>query len=240
MRALEINLAAEPFRNDLPLAALLLALAALAFGMTGWGSYAYVTAASTRAQLEGELSGHAERMAAMQKEQETLGGVLSKVDQETLASQAEFVAGILEQRNFSWTRLFNVLERTVPWNVRLSSVRPLFKAGAVQVNLTGVAQDMDALLDFQAALLHSPHFENIVPGDYQRDEGSERLEFVIAATYLPPTESEAEAVPGDAAGEPADPAAEQDGDTPGDGDAADLGTTRPGAHRTGGAPGEGR
>jgi Tfp pilus assembly protein PilN len=210
VRAIEINLATEPYRNDLPLASLLLALALVAFGMTGWGSYTYFTTASRKAELERELTGHSERMAAMRTEAEGLAGTLAKVDQETLASQATFVAGILEQRNFSWTRLFDVLERTVPWNVRLTSVRPVFRGGVVEVTLTGTAQDLDALLDFQTALLHSPHFENVVPGDYERDEADERIDFKVGATYLPP-QPEAPA-PGagraeDAGGpEPAEPA----------------------------------
>ncbi len=211
MRAIEINLAADPYRNDLPLATLLLTLAALAFGMTGWGSYAYVTAASTRSELERELSGHSERMEGMQKEAERLGGTLAKVDQELLASQAAFVAGILEQRNFSWTRLFDVLERTVPWNVRLTSVRPVFKSGVVEITLTGTAQDLDALLDFQTALLHSPHFENVVPGDYERDEADERIDFKIAATYLPPAPGAEPAEPGAAATRTEDASPEGDG-----------------------------
>lgn len=212
MRALEINLAADPYRNDTPLVALLVTLALAAFGLSGWGAFVYATASSERARLEQDLADHDRHMAEMKQEADALTAALAKVDHETLSSQASFVAGILEQRNFSWTTLFNVLERTVPWDVRLTSVRPVFRSGTVEIELTGTAQDLDALLDFQERLLDSPHFEGVLPGNYERSEADERIDFSLAVTYLPDTVEKGETVP---------LAAAEDG-VAGDGDAADA------------------
>ena len=186
MRAIEVNLAAEPYRNDLPIVALLIALAVAAFGLTGWNAYAYLTAGQRRAELERQLAGHSQRMANMKGEADRLTAELRKVDQKTLASQAAFVAGILEQRNFSWTQLFNALEDVVPWNVRLIGIKPAFtRTGRVDVDLEGVARDMEGFLDFQERLLHSERFSGVVPGDYQRGDADQRVTFRLRATYRP-------------------------------------------------------
>lgn len=185
MRGLEINLAAEPYRNDMPFAVLLVLLGAVAFGLTGWGSYSYFTASAQRAALEAELAGHSSRMADMKKEADQITAELGVFDEPLLASQAAFVDGILDQRNFSWTSLFNVLEQTVPWNVRLTAIRPTFKDDAVEITLHGTAQDLDALLDLQNALLHSPYFRDVIPGGYERDEVDQRYSFRVTTLYTP-------------------------------------------------------
>ncbi len=194
MRALDINLSAEPYRNDLPIVLVLVALACGVFGLTGWNAYAYFTAGERRAALERELAGHSDRMAKMKQEGDRLGADLKKVDQKVLLSQASFVAGILEQRNFSWTRLFNALEDVVPWNVRLVQIRPSFdKLGHVDIDIDGMARDLDGYFAFQENLLHSDRFLNMIPGDYQRSDADQRVQFRVRATFRPEVPSAAEA-----------------------------------------------
>lgn len=213
MRSVEINLAADPFRNDAPLAAALLALALAAFGFTGWNVYGYLSARSQRASLLQQQAGHRAQMARMVGEAERLKADLQKVDAETLTSQAEFVAGVLEQRNFSWTRLFNSLEEVVPWNNRLVSVRPLFSREGVEVQINGVAQDTQAYLDLQNALLHARQFTRLVPGGYQRQPADQRISFVLGTTYKPEFALPPTSAPAAASGPPA-PGAEATGAEP--------------------------
>ncbi|NIW73917.1 MAG: hypothetical protein GWN08_01425, partial [Gemmatimonadetes bacterium] len=67
---------------------------------------------------------------------------------------------VIEWKAFSWTRLFNRMEATLPWNVYLSAVRPIFRGRqarettdegtrAVWVAVEGYAKSLQALLDFE-------------------------------------------------------------------------------------------
>ncbi|UCF68761.1 MAG: hypothetical protein JSV80_05590, partial [Acidobacteriota bacterium] len=185
MRPIDLNLATRPYRNDTPLAIALLVLLAAAAGLTAHNTHSYLTADAREQQLLEELSDHRQRMEQMKAEAKTLRDGLDEIDFELLDSQANFVAGILEERNFSWTGLFNALERVLPWNIRLSSIRPRFEIGLVRVELLGVARDNDAYLDFQDTLLRADGFGGVVPGDFQIDESTEQVFFTLGFDYTP-------------------------------------------------------
>ena len=52
-----------------------------------------------------------------------------------VAAAAKEANGLIEQRTFSWTELFNQLEATLPEDVMLTAVRPEFKDGVTHVNM---------------------------------------------------------------------------------------------------------
>lgn len=190
MKPIEINLAGTPFRND---GLLWLGLAALAVGGVGFtlhNSYAFLTADRTKQELTQQLQGHRQNMDNLKREADTLTGQLGKVDRDLLATQAEFVSEILEQRNFSWTRLFNALEDVLPWDVRLTNVRPDFKDGKVTIQLSGVAQNYEALLGFEEQIEGYPQFDSVAPGDFNKADAGEQVFFNLSCNYTADAEEE--------------------------------------------------
>ena len=185
MKRVDINLAAAPFRNDAPWWTLLAALAAAAALFTAADVWALASARSRGAALEAEMAGHRARMAKMAAEAEAITARLSKVDQKHLLAQAAFVDGVLGRRDFSWTRLFDALEETIPWNVRLIGVRPSTEKGAVWIDLDGEARTPDALFALEQALMDSPRFGRIVPSGFDRRTGEDKLTFHLRARYVP-------------------------------------------------------
>ncbi len=211
MKPVDINLASSPYRNDLPIWATLGVLSALALAFSGYNAWAFFTADARRAELEAEIAGHRERMHEKKVEADKLKLVLSKVDEETLASQAGFVSSILERRNFSWTQLFNALERVTPWDVKLVSIRPQFETlnrltgkERVRVQVQGVARSFESFLGLQESLQDASMFSEITPEDYER-QSDDRTDFNIAFTYSPippaPIEGEGDEAVTSAAGD---------------------------------------
>jgi Tfp pilus assembly protein PilN len=192
VKPIDINLASSPFRNDKPIWAALGVVAAFALGFTGYNAWAYFSAGSRQAQLEQEIAGHRKRMHEMKLEADKLQAALAKVDQETLTSQAEFVSSILDQRNFSWTRLFNALEQVTPWDVKLISIRPQFEVlnkrtgeGRIRIEVSGIGRTFNSFLDLQDSLQESAMFSEVTPEEYER-QADERIDFNMAFTYKPP------------------------------------------------------
>ena len=205
MKPIDINLASSPFRNDKPIWAALGVVAAFALGFSGYNAWAYFSAGSRQAQLEQEIAGHRKRMHEMKLEADKLQAALAKVDQDTLTSQAEFVSSILDQRNFSWTRLFNALEQVTPWDIKLVSIRPQFEVlnkrtgeGRIRIEVSGVGRTFDSFLDLQESLQDSAMFSEVTPEEYER-QADERIEFNMAFTYKPPEQVPEESA--DATGE---------------------------------------
>ena len=230
MRPIDINLASNPFRNDKPIWALLGLAAAVAFGFTGYNAWAYLSAGSRQAQLEQEIAGHRTRMREMKLEADKLQAVLAKVDQETLTSQAEFVSSILDQRNFSWTHLFNALEEVTPWDVKLVSIRPQFEVlnrrtgeGRIRIQVSGNGRTFDSFLDLQDALQAAEMFSEVTPEEYER-QGDDRVDFNMAFTYKPPPEApEGAGAEGAAVADGSRSAAGANGETAEAGPVTDLG-----------------
>jgi len=185
VKPLDLNLASRPFTNDTPLVVGLIVLALLAFGFTAYDVHAWLTADTRKATLESQIADHRVRMRQMKQEAERLQKELDGLDLEVLSAQAEFVADVLRQRNFSWTRLFNDLEDVLPWNVRLVSIRPSFEAGQILLSLDGVARHKKALFDFEEILEQSPRFSRVTPEGFRRAEGSNNVLFSLQVRYTP-------------------------------------------------------
>jgi hypothetical protein len=215
MRSVEINLASRPFRNDGPVFTALLVLVVGTLALTGYNGYTYFTADSQLQQLDQQLADHQQTMKDYQEEAERLRKELEKVDMATLQPQAQFVNGVLRERNFSWTRLFNAFEDVLPWNVQLVSVRPAFSGRDVNIEITAIAQNHEAYLGLQTVLHDSPVFDKVVPGGYETEQGgSQRVFFDITVRYRPavvPDTPEAQEAQDTEETEPpaADPAAEE-------------------------------
>jgi Tfp pilus assembly protein PilN len=186
MRSVEINLAGRPFRNDGPALTALIVLVLGALVFTGYNGYTYFTADSRLEQLDQQLADHQRKMQEFQQEAERLREELKKVDMTTLEPQAAFVNGVLRERNFSWTRLFNAFEDVLPWNVQLVSVRPSFNQGDVNIQIDAIAQNHEAYLGLQTVLHQSDVFDKVVPGGYETEQGgSQRVFFDMTFRYRP-------------------------------------------------------
>ncbi len=202
MKPLDLNLASRPFTNDTPLVVGLVVLAILALGLTAYDVHAWMTADTRKAVLESQIADHRVRMREMKEEATRLQQELDGIDLEVLSAQADFVADVLRQRNFSWTRLFNDLEDVLPWNVRLVSIRPSFEAGQILVALDGVARHKRALFDFEEILERSPRFSRVTPQGFRRAEGSNNVLFTLEVRYTPaPPSPPGEGSVGEATGE---------------------------------------
>ncbi len=195
MKPIELNLAGNPYRNDTPLLAGLGVLAAAALLFTAYNAFGYLTADSKRDALVDQLADHRAQMEAMRQEEQEIRAALGKFDADILQAQADLVSRVLNERNFSWTGLLNQLEGVLPWNVRLSSIRPQFgDSNVTVVDLRGTAMDVDAFYALQDSLENSPRFTDVQPGSWQllsRGMGNdERISFNIQCRYLPPSDEE--------------------------------------------------
>ncbi len=156
---LPLNLASEPFRRDRPIlvasaltAALMLGvlslLVALIFEQRG-------LAADSRQQLA-SLDAQLRQAAAEQARLEAL--LREPANAEVLDRSVLFNALIL-RKSISWTQLFSDLEKVMPGNVRLITVRPFLAAdNSVQLDMVVGSQSPDPVIELLKRLERSPVF----------------------------------------------------------------------------------
>lgn len=91
---------------------------------------------------------------------------------------------LIDQRAFSWTAFFGVIERTLPRDVRLVEVSPRVDQGTLRVTMAVIARDLGDLGTFIGALGAAGAFREVAARDQQsNDDGTvgASIEAVYAA-----------------------------------------------------------
>lgn len=156
---LPLNLASEPFRRDRPILAASAATAVLMLGVLVVLVMLIVEqrelAADSRAQaaaVEGQLR-------AASAEQAQLEALLRQPGNAEVLDRSALFNALIFRKSISWTLLFSDLEKVMPGNVRLITVRPYLTAGNdVQLDMVVGAQSPDPVIDLLKRLERSPTF----------------------------------------------------------------------------------
>jgi len=207
MQVLDLNLASRPFRNNTLLWLGLGGGGLLVLLFMVWNVTTYLDYRGRLGEMRVTLSTIDSQMEQLQRRrlQANQVRVQRENDLPALSLQATKANEVIEWKAFSWTRLFNRLEQVQPWNVYMSSVRPIFRGesrgaapddgahpGAVQIAVEGFAKDLTALLDFERALFRDPYFDHPEPERHALNDKGEVL-FTLRFTYYPEDEIEAQA-----------------------------------------------
>jgi hypothetical protein len=217
---LDVNLATSPARNT-TLVYSFYSVAALVLAAATWANVSTYREQHARGR---ELAGQVGSFAKQQRDLETRAGraraAIQNFDVTALHLQASKANQIIDWKAFSWTKLFNMMERIQPGGVRMNGVRPVFYGGGdsgdprasgadgwgVPVSVEGTARSLGEIGEFEQRLQDDPHFAFVLPEHLSRSDSGE-IVFQLRFHYrpdLPPAPAAAEAKP---SREPAQPTA---------------------------------
>jgi type IV pilus assembly protein PilN len=155
-----INLASEPFRRDRPLfiasvAACLILVITLGLEINTIARQQR-QAAVTRTAIA-RLNAPLRSIGA---EQSKLDGTLRRPENAEVLERSVFLNELIERKSISWTRIFADLEKVLPYNLRLISVRlpEVNSQNQVFLDMVVSAKDVAPVLDFLRRLEASPQF----------------------------------------------------------------------------------
>ena len=197
---LDINLATQPYEDSkrfwtywgaglglLTLATMLL----LFFAITG-----FMNARKDRIQisrLEGEI-------AAYDQERSHAEAILNQPQNRVLRDRSRFLNDLFQRKAFSWTLVFEDLERIMPPRLHVVSIHPDMSGdNNLEINLTVAGDSREQALDLVRKMEASNHFKQTYIKTERSTEtttnNGDRVEFEIAAMYVP-TEPRAQAAGG--------------------------------------------
>lgn len=184
MKPIHLNLAADPYRNRIPVYAVivvssvLIAFVALT-NFEAWYTYLHDTR-ETRATID-----RTEAQAAQERSRaEIVTNQLSRLDLPRIDRQSRFINEKLAERTFSWSELLDRLEGILAKDVRLTSVAPVFGDGVVHLNLLCEAKTSTGLIDTLDRFQRDPHFRNPFPTTEVRNDGG-TYSFGLRVDYRP-------------------------------------------------------
>ena len=199
MKTLELNVASRPFRNNTPIwtaQGLLLAVVVL---FSAWNAHTEMTATRNLEALQADLGSVERQLGDLDRREDDAIKGIRVFDAKTMKVQSDKANDIILRRGLSWTRLFNTLEKVVPYEVRMTAVRPVYGTsraaaggsrgdtfeGTVPVDVEGVASSFESFLEFERSLIVDPHFAGVEPIRNETQAGSTEIKFQVRFLYDP-------------------------------------------------------
>jgi type IV pilus assembly protein PilN len=156
---IKINLASQPFRRDRPM---LVASGFAAVALAGLMGLLLSLQTTQQAQVAGTQTAIAaleSRLRTISAEQARIESVLRKPENAEVLERSVFLNALLYRKGISWTRIFADLEKTVPHNVRVISIRPFVNAeNQITLDMTVGSESPQPVIEFIRKLESPPLF----------------------------------------------------------------------------------
>jgi type IV pilus assembly protein PilN len=183
---LDINLATRPYEDarefwarwGLGVGLLgVLTLALLGLAVRGW----------TNAGRDRHNIGHLqEQIAERDAERAQAQAYLDLVANRSTRDQSQFVNGLIQRKAFSWTRVFEDLERVIPSNLHVVSLRPeLNEQNQMQLDMKVACDTRAAAVELVHRMEGSKHFQGAQLVQEGSGETGTGVAASVVAIYVP-------------------------------------------------------
>jgi len=154
-----INLASQPFRRDRPMVVGSVIVGLLLVATLGTLISLALTDRSQLADTWRSIDQLNRQIRRVTAEQAALDAVLRQPDNAEVLERSVFLNALLYRKGISWTRIFADLEKTIPHNVRIISIRPFVNAqNQITLDMNVGSETPEPVIDLLKALESSPLF----------------------------------------------------------------------------------
>jgi Tfp pilus assembly protein PilN len=183
---LRTNLSTRPFYNERAVQLALGLVAILVLAVTAFNVLQLVRLNASQRTLGAHAAESESEAARLRQEAAAIRAQINTKDLETVANAAREANGIIDQRAFSWSELFDQLEQTLPDDVRITVVDPtLTQDGQFVIRLAVEARRSEDVDQFIESLEKTGSFRDVItPQEVTNDKGL--LEAIVRATYIRP------------------------------------------------------
>lgn len=178
-----MNLATRPFYNEraVHLFVGLIAALGIAFFVAGGLEMARLARDRTETMFRVEQADLVRAELISRTEQAIGKSTPDALD--ALNVDVQEVSELIDRRVFSWTAFFNLLEESLPEDVRVTELRPEIADGAVSVSIGVLGRDLATISDFVQSLERSGDFRDVLTRQAElSDQGIYRA--TIQGRYL--------------------------------------------------------
>jgi type IV pilus assembly protein PilN len=155
-----INLASEPFRRDRPALVALVAVAIAACILLGIQVTTILSQRNQAADTRRTIDRLNTQLRTVSSEQAKVNSTLRQSENAEVLERSLFLNTLIDRKAISWTRIFADLEKVMPYNVRLVSVRlpEVDSQNTVLLDMFVGAKEVQPVLELLKRLEASPQF----------------------------------------------------------------------------------
>jgi type IV pilus assembly protein PilN len=119
-----INLASQPFRRDRAMIVASTLVCLLLVASLGVLIHLANEDNQQLADVRHEVANLKKQVQTLSDQQAKLNGVIHEPQNETVLERSVFINSLLLRKGISWNQIFTDLEKTIPYNVKLTRIRP--------------------------------------------------------------------------------------------------------------------
>lgn len=172
------NLSTRPFYNERAVHVVLAVALAVVAALTVFSAAQFLSLSREQGELSARIAVDEQRAAALRRDAVAVRRGIDAAELQATVDATREVNQVIDQRVFSWTALFNTIERTIPAGVSLRGVYPTIDRGSVTVRLIVNARRPDDVGTFMDALERAGTFRDLRSVEELRlDDGSYVVNF---------------------------------------------------------------
>lgn len=188
-----INLASQPYEAAQQfrrrMGAVVAALALLAVLLVGYIVYQRMHSRDVNQQL----SQVRHEIDSLDQEEAQARATLNRPENRDVADRSQFLNQLFARKSLSWTRVFAGMERIMPPDLHVVSIKPEYnKSNDLILHVVVATGSRDRAVELVRRIEKSPHFrqaeivaENVTANAGDQGAGPGNIQFDIAAVYLP-------------------------------------------------------
>ncbi len=181
------NLSTRPFYNERMVSLWLLAFLFVVAAATVFNTTRVLRYSHSDTELGTSASSDEARAKELTASAKKLRNSVDAKQIDLAQADARQANDLIDRRTFSWTELFNVFEKTLPDEVRITALRPKVERGQFGITITVVARGVDDLNTFMNNLETSGTFAQVGSAIEERFNDQGQLLATVDAVYKPST-----------------------------------------------------
>ena len=196
---ININLASERYetvqaflRRMRTVVALLAVIALLLVG------YIFRQRSQTR-DIDAKIAQARREISELDNEKAQAQAILNKPVNRGIADQSQFLNELFARKSLSWTRIFSEMERLMPPNIHVVSMKPDFTPNnELVVHMVVATDSRERAIELVKKMEKSSHFrspqvvaENVTTSASDQGSGPGNIQFDIASVYVPSADDSA-------------------------------------------------
>ena len=179
------NLATRPFYNQRLVTLVLLLVAVAVAALTMFNVREFRALSAKRTDLNARITKdrtEADRIAA---DTARLRQTVDLAALRRLSADTAEANTLIDERTFSWTSFFTVVQDAMPYDVRLQTVTPRIEKGRILIRLVAFAKSEGELFEFIRRLQATKRFRDGYVSDSQLQDDGTTWVATLQGQYLP-------------------------------------------------------
>ena len=179
---LRTNLSTRPFYNERAVHVVIGLAAIIVLAVTALNIARIVSLSGHNTELSARIQSEQAEAARLSQEADAIRRTIDRDELDLVVAAAREANVLIDERTFSWTEFFNLIEGTLPPDVMLTAVRPSFTQGQTEVAMNVLARRAEDVDEFMEKLEATGAFDQIIPAVGDKTEAG-LFHVVVESVY---------------------------------------------------------